>query len=136
MKHPFLSLLLTLALLAAAAPYTRAQEPQEPNIDEIINTQIDNLSRNFKLDDVQIFFLDSILQHNFPAMMDELGQAKKTGASNEETYQAISDKWMARTDEAIERLFSEDQWERYLKSSYGKEKKRRDKRMKERGDIQ
>ena len=122
----------TLFLLFAAAPGATAQEPQEPDVDQIINNQIENLTRLFNLDDVQIFFVDSILQHNYPAMMDEFSESRKAGANNDETYMRISDKWMAATDEALERVFTDEQWRRYLKSAYGKEKKRRDKRMSER----
>ena len=102
-------------------------------MDQIINTQLDNLTRMFKLDDVQVFFVDSVLQYNFPAMTEEFDQTRKTGASNQDTYQAISDKWMAATDDAFEKIFTEEQWQKYLKSTYGKEKKRRDKRIQERG---
>ena len=91
-----------------------------------------NLTRTFKLDEVQEFFIDSILQYNYRAMNDAFMETKKTGASNAETYQAISDDWMQRTDEAFERIFTEDQWKKYLKSTYGKEKQRREKRMSER----
>lgn len=131
MKHIF-SLVLAATLLLAAAP-AWAQNPQEPDIDELINTQLENLTRSFKLDEVQVFFVDSVLQHNLPAMTEEFARTQKTGASNQETYQIISDKWMAATDEAFERIFRPDQWAKYMKSTYGKEKKRRDKRIRERG---
>lgn len=127
--------LLLLATLLLTATVTSAQEPQEPDIDKIVSTQLENITRTFKLDDVQVFFADSILQHNYPAMMEELNQVKKTGASNSDTFQAVSDKWMAATDEAFEKLFTEAQWAKYMKSVYGKEKKRRDKRMAERGPV-
>ena len=113
----FLFLLATLLLTATVAS---AQEPQEPDIDKIVSTQLENITRTFKLDDVQVFYADSILQHNYPAMMEELNQVKKTGASNSDTFQAVSDKWMAATDEAFEKLFTEAQWAKYMKSVYGK----------------
>lgn len=125
-------LLLFAASLLLSSPAALAQEPQEPDLDKIIATQLDNLTRTFKLDDVQVFFVDSILQYNFRAMNDEFEQTRRTGASNNETFQIISDKWMAATDEAFERFFTEEQWKKYMKSSYGKEKIRRDKRMSDR----
>lgn len=125
-------LLLFAASLLLSTPAALAQEPQEPDLDKIIATQLDNLTRTFKLDDVQVFFVDSILQYNFRAMNDEFEQTRRTGASNNETFQIISDKWMAATDEAFERFFTEEQWKKYMKSSYGKEKIRRDKRMSDR----
>jgi hypothetical protein len=131
MNRLFLLLLFAASLLLSA-PAALAQEPQEPDLDKIIATQLDNLTRTFKLDDVQVFFVDSILQYNFRAMNDEFEQTRRTGASNNETFQIISDKWMAATDEAFERFFTEEQWKKYMKSSYGKEKIRRDKRMSDR----
>jgi hypothetical protein len=128
----FLPLLLFAATLLLSTPAALAQEPQQPNIDEIIAKQLDNLTRTFKLDEVQEFYVDSILQYNFRALNDEFEETRKGGASNAETFQAISDKWMDATDQAFERVFTEEQWKKYLKSSYGKEKMRRDKRMSER----
>lgn len=130
-----LQALLTAALFLAAAPALLAQEQQEPNIDDIILKQVDNLTAYYKLDDVQVFFVDSIINFNYHAMIDEMNDARKIGASNSETFQIISDKWMDATDKALEKLFTEEQWAKYMKSSYGKEKKRRDKRIEERGGI-
>ena len=135
MKKAFSLFFLAGLLLLAGAPRAFAQEPQEPDIDKIVSNQIENLTKTFKLDEIQIFYVDSILNHNYPAMMDEVNQARKTGASNTETFQIISDKWMAATDEAFEKVFTEQQWQKYLKSTYGKEKKRRDKRISERMPV-
>ena len=132
MRKTVLSLFFFAALFAGSVPQALAQEPQEPDVNQLIDKQLENLTRMFNLDDVQIFFVDSILQYNYPAMMDEVNRTRKTGASNTETYQIISDKWMAATDDALEKVFTEDQWKKYLKSNYGKEKKRRDKRISER----
>ena len=131
MNRIFQTLLLAATLLLCA-PLAQAQEPQQPNVDEIIAKQVDNLTRTFKLDEVQVFFVDSVLQYNYNAMNDAFVEAKKTGASNADTYQAISDQWMDATDQAFERIFTEEQWKKYLKSTYGKEKQRRDKRISER----
>lgn len=128
----FFQTLLLAATLLLCVPAVQAQEPQQPNMDEIIAKQVDNLTRSFKLDEVQVFFVDSILQYNYNAMNDAFEEAKKTGASNADTYQTISDQWMDATDQAFERLFTEEQWKKYMKSAYGKEKQRRDKRMSER----
>ena len=127
-----LPIFLFAAALLLAAPAALAQEPQQPNVDEIIAKQLENLTRTFKLDEVQVSYVDSILQYNFRALNDEFEETRKGGASNAETYQAISDKWMDATDQAFERVFTEEQWKKYMKSTYGKEKTRRDKRMSER----
>ena len=130
-----LPIILSAVLFLAASPALLAQEPQEPDITTIINNQIDNLTRSYNLDDVQVFFVDSILNYNYTAMMDEIQEARKVGASNSDTFQGISDKWMDATDKAFEKIFTEEQWAKYMKSTYGKEKKRRDKRIEDRGGI-
>ena len=127
---------VTIGTADSVSAIRKAVKEQEPDINAIITSQLDNLTRSFGLDEVQVFFLDSILNYNYPAMMDEVNQARKTGASNTETFQIISDKWMALTDEAFEKVFTEEQWQKYLKSTYGKEKKRRDKRIKDRAPVQ
>lgn len=134
MKRLFLAI-LPAVLLLLSAPAATAQNPEEPDIEKILTAQLDNLTKMFKLDDVQLFFVDSVLQYNYPAMMDEIQQVRRTGASNADTYQGVSDKWMDATDRAFEKIFTKEQWAKYLKSSYGKEKKRRDKRIVERGGI-
>lgn len=124
---------LSAALWLAAAPAALAQEQKEPDMETLINNQIDNLTRIYNLDDVQVFFVDSILNFNYNAMMAEMQEARKVGASNADTFQGVSDKWMDATDTALEKVFTKEQWAKYMKSSYGKEKKRRDKRIAERG---
>ena len=75
--HRFLTVILAAVLLLASATVGRAQNNnQEPDMDQIINTQLENLTRMFKLDDVQVFFVDSILQYNFPAMNEEFDQTR------------------------------------------------------------
>ena len=127
-----LSIILSAAFLMLASQQLCAQEPQEPDIDEIINNQVENLAKLYKLDDVQIFYIDSILQYNMHGMMDEIEQTRKTGASSAATFEVISDKWLSATDQAFERVFTEDQWKKYMKSAFGKEKKKRDKRISDR----
>ena len=71
-----IAIALSAALFLAAAPAALAQEQQEPDMETVINNQIDNLTRTFSLDEVQVFFLDSILTHNFNAMMVEMQEAR------------------------------------------------------------
>ncbi|MBQ0024113.1 MAG: hypothetical protein KBT00_00100 [Bacteroidales bacterium] len=124
-----LSVLLLFAFTLIFPQAILAQEQKEPDLDEVISNMVEKFTRTYELDYVQVFRLDSVLQENYPKMMDELEQARKYGAGIAESYQVVSDKWLDRTDKAIEEIFTPKQWERYMKSNYGKEKKNRDKRM-------
>lgn len=124
-------LLLTIAALCMASP-AFAQNDKEPTTEEIIANQIEAFDKLLHLDEIQMFYLDSIFQANFPAMQEELDNVKKSGASLAESYIVVSDKWNDRTDNAIKKVLTEAQWKKLMKSPYGKEKTKREKRMKER----
>lgn len=122
---PILFLTLSASLFSGKV---HAQQMSEADIDKIIEKSIENIDRYVHLDDIQLFYLDSIYRYNIPAMYSEMEEAKAAGSSNQETYIAISDVWMAKCDDAIEKILSKEQWKKYLKCGYGKERKQREKR--------
>lgn len=124
-------LALTVAAILFFSPDASAQQ-QEPDMDKMISGMLKEYVKIFELDEVQEFLLDSVLYHNYPALIEELNNAKKSGASNEETFTVISDKWMAKTDDALLLLLNDKQKARFEKNGFGREKAKRDKRMAER----
>ncbi|MFA5325552.1 MAG: hypothetical protein WCR82_05845 [Bacteroidales bacterium] len=128
-----LKIILTIAVILTCNSIISAQNPQNEekiNIPEMAAKEADNLMGLFKLEEYQVFLVDSVLQANLPVMIEEMTKIKQSGASNQESFQYISDKWLDKTDEAFFKIFTKEQWNKYLKSSYGKEKKKRDKRLK------
>ena len=128
LRYSFVAFLLILASFSAAY----AQQQEEPDIDKIINDYIENLCKQYDLDEVQIFLIDSTLQTNYPGMLEDFHELKAGGASSTELFQAASDKWMDKTDKSFEKIFTPAQWKKYMKSSAGKEMRQREKRMAER----
>ena len=127
MKRALTTVMFAIAALFAGEALAQQQD-NKIDLDKIIEQTVENIDRYVVLDDVQLFYLDSIYQTNFHALYEELDAAKAAGSSNQETYQAISDKWMEKCDVAIEKIFSPEQWQKYLKCGYGKERKQREKR--------
>ena len=106
-----------------------AQEPQKaPDIYQQIEDEADRLQRILDLEDWQVFYVDSILKHNFPAMREEFEQLSKQKVSNTTLYMSVQDKWLEKTDSAYMKLFTKEQWAAYLKSGAGKQQKARAKR--------
>lgn len=125
--------LLTLSVLAALMlmPYGNiaAQEPEkQPDIYEQAEMEADRLQDLLDLEDWQVFYVDSTLKHDFPAMMAEYDQLRKAKVTNTAMYQAVQDKWMDQVDQTYQRLFTEEQWKLYLKAGAGKAQKAREKR--------
>ena len=63
------------------------QEPKkQPDIYQQIEEEADRLQRVLDLEDWQVFYVDSILKHNFPAMREEFEQLSKQKVSNSSLY--------------------------------------------------
>ncbi|HPK29801.1 MAG TPA: hypothetical protein PK979_02015 [Bacteroidales bacterium] len=129
-------LLLTITLTLLCGSYLYAQNPQGEqgslNIEEIAAKEADNLMKEFDLDFRQVFLIDSLLQDMMPKMNEEMSAIQRAGVTNRDIFQITYDKWLDAIDKEYEKIFTEDQWKRYLKSARGREKRKRDKRMAER----
>ncbi|MDE6147511.1 MAG: hypothetical protein K2G18_05575 [Bacteroidales bacterium] len=110
-----------------------AQEPGRPDMLSQAEQEADRLQRLLDLDDWQVFYVDSTLKHNYPAMLAELEELSSAKVSNSSMYLAIQDKWMGKTDSAYMKLFTEEQWRAYLKSGAAKAQKARAKRAEKAG---
>ena len=118
-----------LALMLLCAPAALAQEQEKPKeIWEQAEEEADRLQRVLDLEDWQVFYVDSTLKHDFPAMMAEYDKLRASKVSNTSLYVAIQDKWMEKIDAAYKRIFTEKQWAAYLKSGAAKAQKARAKR--------
>lgn len=115
----FLSGLLVTAL--------HAQEPQK-DVYQQAEEEADRLQRVLDLEDWQVFYVDSTLKHDFPAMMAEYEELRESKVSNVTLYQTIQDKWMDQIDKTYRKIFNDKQWAAYLKSGAAKAQKMREKR--------
>lgn len=122
--------IISLSLLAILS---FAQQPQskvdeEKQMREAIDKQIDDMTSLLDLEDWQVFYLDSIMTHNYYAMRDELKSLSAAKVSNSDVYIRVQDKWMEQSYNAYNKLFTTEQWNKYLKSGAGRDKRARDKR--------
>ncbi|MBQ6045224.1 MAG: hypothetical protein IJL42_06870 [Bacteroidales bacterium] len=132
--RPFVrSFVLCAALFAglssglAAQEQTADEKKAEKEFNESIERELDRLTRLLDLEDWQIFYVDSILVHDYKAMQAELTDLQKQKVSNTNMYYDVQYKWMDKIYDAYGKLFDEDQWAKYLKSGAAREKKTRDK---------
>ena len=128
-KYIFAALLFAAATLSSAAQ--NGQQKKEADFEKQIKQQVDYFIEIYKLDDIQAFRLDTLLQHYLPIYTEELKKISAAGASQASSYQTMVDKWADFFDSSYEKIFTPEQWKRYMKSTPGKEKKKRDQRMAE-----
>ena len=131
MKH----LWMLAAVLLLGAPALRAQnqgpqtpEEKEKQLLEYIDKEVKRLSDQLGLEYWQEFYVDSTLTHDFKALQEELEDLQKTKVGNADIYQRVQDKWMQQIDDSYQRFFTEEQWQKYWKSTGQRAKKARDKR--------
>ena len=105
-----------------------AQEPNKPDVMEKAEMEADRLQKLLDLEDWQVFYVDSTLKHDYPAMMAEYEQLSKSKVSNQSFYQMVYDKWMEQVDDTYKKIFTQEQWYAYLKSGAARAQKARDKR--------
>ena len=131
MKH--LWMLAAALFLGGPALLAQNQGPQTPEQREkqrleFIDKEVKRLSEQLDLEYWQEFYVDSTLTHDYKAMEEELEDLQKTKVGNVDIYQSVQDKWMQQIDDSYQRFFSEEQWQKYWKSTGQRAKKARDKR--------
>ena len=120
--------LLALVCLPASAQSGQKKEDKEKKMDEFIKNQVSNLENSLKLETWQTFYVDSILNHDYRAMQDELDNLSSAKVSNTDIYIRAQDKWNEQIYQALSKVMNEAQWNKYLKMGAAREKKFRDKR--------
>lgn len=103
-------------------------EEKEKKMDEFIQKEIEKLESNLKLEDWQVFYTDSILNHDYRAMQKELDELQEAKVSSNDLYIQANDKWAEKIYNAMHKVLNEEQWARYNKGDAGRAKKARDKR--------
>lgn len=126
---------MAAVILAAVMPMTASaqgsgQKGQQPKDAATMAAEgADYLQRILDLEDYQVFLVDSTLQYNFDGMMKEIEAVRRKGGSNSGLYQRITDRWYEANDTTFVKFLTPGQWEKYMRTSFGKEKKARDKRL-------
>lgn len=117
-----------LACVLAFAQQPMSKEEEEKKLREAIDGQIENMTNLLDLEDWQVFYVDSIMTHDYTAMSEELNGLSTSKVSNTDVYVRVQDKWLEASYLAYKKLFTEAQWKKYLKSGAERDKKARDKR--------
>ena len=129
MKSNIFRMLMVIALLCVTKVASAQQQPEQPDIYEQIENEADRLQRMLNLEDWQVFYVDSTLKHDLPAMRLELQQLSEAKVANRDVYIKVQDKWMDQIDKTYKRFFTTEQWAAYLKQGAAKAQKARAKRQ-------
>ena len=115
-------------LLALQGEAYAQQQQDAPDIYEQAEMEADRLQRILDLEDWQVFYVDSTLKHDLPAMIEESEQLRAAKVGNVSMYQEVRDKWWDQIDATYKKSCTQEQWAAYLKQGAGKAQKARAKR--------
>jgi len=117
-----------LFLLLSSQIVAQQQEQPQKSPAEMASIQADDMQKQLKLNDAQVFYVDSILQHNYTAVSAEFEKMKKAGIQSPENYMKVQKLWNEKTEDAFQKVLTEEQFIYYLKFTrrYKDYKKRKD----------
>lgn len=116
------------SLSLSAQEMSAEEKKAEKDFHDSVEREIDRLTHLLDLEDWQIFYVDSIMNHDYKAMQAEMKELQQRKVSNTDMYYDIQYKWQDKIYEAYEKVFNEEQWAKYLKNGAARDKKNRDKR--------
>ena len=119
---------LCLAAFAGTVPVFAQEEKKQLTMEELAGKEADRLGELLELEDWQIFYVDSTLQHDYNALDAEMKSLQGAKVGNQDLYLSVQDKWMDQIDNTYQKFFTEEQWARYLKSGAARNRKAREKR--------
>ena len=119
---------VAVLMLAGYGTASAQQQEKQPDVYEQAEQEADRLQGLLDLEDWQVFYVDSTLKHDFPAMMADYEELRKAKVANQSMYQDVHDKWMDQIDKTYKRIFTDEQWAKYLKNGAARAQKARAKR--------
>ncbi|OFY39391.1 MAG: hypothetical protein A2X18_04650 [Bacteroidetes bacterium GWF2_40_14] len=115
-----ISLLITTIFLSSTSSFAQYQNQQEEKPKtpvEIAALQADKYQKDLGLNDGQTFLVDSVLQVNIGGVYSDFERMKKGGVQTQESYRAVQELWMNKTDAAFKKIFTPEQYLKYEKLS-------------------
>lgn len=128
MKLNIYALAVAVLMPAGYGMASAQQQEKQPDVYEQAEQEADRLQGLLDLEDWQVFYVDSTLKHDFPAMMADYEELRKAKVANQSMYQDVHDKWMDQIDKTYMRIFTDEQWAKYLKNGAARAQKARAKR--------
>ena len=87
-----LSTLAAVIFFVAMPQLASAQQQDVPSLEEQIEKEAERLERVLGLEDWQVFYVDSTLMHDFPAMQAEMKELAESKVANRDMYIMVQDK--------------------------------------------
>lgn len=105
----------SLLLITTSAFAQNQQEEKQKTPVEMAAIQADKFQLDYGLTDAQTFLIDSVLQTNFTGLYQAFDKMKAGGVQSQESYRAVQEMWMKKTEDAFKKIFTPEQYLKYEK---------------------
>ena len=121
---------IVLSLLVSVSAFAQESSPadKEKQLRESIDKTIEKYEKTLDLEYWQVFYIDSILTHDYGAMVAELEEKSRAKVEGSDIYIQVQDRWNEQMYNSIAKVLNGEQWAKYLRQGAAREKKARDKR--------
>lgn len=114
MKYVLSCIIAIAAFCCCNTLYAQEQEEQKTP-EEMAIIEADKLEKELLLSGSQLFYVDSILRHNFVGLGDDMAALRARGSQDMESYKTTREKWIQKTIDAFKGILDEQQYIKYLK---------------------
>ena len=115
-------------ILTGMLTETKAQTQEPLDLELLAEEEANKYQELLKLEDWQVFYVDSTLKANFNTLQFELEKLHKAKVTNTSLFQKVKDACWDRIDADFKKWFTDKQRAAYLKSGAAKQQKQREKR--------
>ncbi len=126
-------ILFSLTALVFSFSLSAQEPPKQKSPEEMAYEESNRLEKLLNLQPHQTFFVDSLLQHDMRAMKEETERLQRTGVQEVTVFQTIQKKWVEQIEKGYRKIFTDEQWNEYLKSQGKFKKDKKDKKDKRGG---
>jgi len=121
-KHKYI---IAAIVLLITSNTIQAQNNKEVDFYATAAAQTEKYIEFYKLNEYQAFRVDTMLQNCYIDLDIKMKELQERGASTEDVYKNEMDKFMNRISEGFRSIFDDKQWQKYMKSTEGRDYKRR-----------
>lgn len=111
----FVIYMFALAAMLCSQQLMAQNQQEQKSPEELAIEEANRLETTLLLDGAQLFYIDSILRHNYMCLSDDMQALQERGSQDMNSYTTTREKWIQKTIDAFKLVLDEQQYIKYLK---------------------
>lgn len=111
----FVIYMFALAAMLCSQQLMAQNQQEQKSPEELAIEEANRLESTLLLNGAQLFYIDSILRHNYMCLSDDMQALQERGSQDVNSYTTTREKWIQKTIDAFKLVLDEQQYIKYLK---------------------